>query len=55
MTCSDPEEDIVMSRPTPTIRVNDPIDMVSLVPYLLGFHPDESLVLVALRGGREGA
>lgn len=41
-----------MSRPTPPIRVNNPIDMVSLVPYLLGFYPQESLVVVALSGGR---
>jgi hypothetical protein len=49
---STPKDNIEMSRPMPTIRVNNPTDMVSLVPYLLGFHPDESLVVVALHEGR---
>lgn len=35
-----------------TLRVSGPADLISLVPYLLGFHPEESLVWVSL--GRRG-
>lgn len=34
------------------VTVRDPADVVRLVPYLLGFVPQESLVLVCLRGRR---
>ena len=34
------------------MRIGDRGDLVAAVPYLLGFHPAESLVLVALRGTR---
>lgn len=30
----------------PTLRIHGPVDLLSAVPYLLGFHPAESLVLV---------
>ena len=30
----------------PTIRVTSPADLIEAVPYLLGFHPTESLVVV---------
>lgn len=33
----------------PVLRVATPADLVHAVPYLLGFHPAESLVLVGLR------
>lgn len=36
--------------PIPTLRVRGPADLVQAVPYLLGFHPSRSLVLVGLRG-----
>ena len=36
-------------------RVNAPADILSLVPHTLGFEPRESLVLMALCGGRLGA
>ena len=36
----------------PTLRASGPPEIVQLVPYLLGFHPAESLVLLALRGRR---
>jgi hypothetical protein len=35
-----------------TLRVRGPADLVQTVPYLLGFHPAHSLVLVGLHGGR---
>ncbi len=38
---------------TPVTRVKDPADVVTIVPYLLGFDPEESLVLVALEGPRQ--
>ncbi len=34
---------------TTTIRISDPIDLVKVVPYQLGYHPDHSLVLIGLR------
>ncbi|HEY2205748.1 MAG TPA: DUF4192 domain-containing protein [Pseudonocardia sp.] len=33
------------------LRVRTPADLVIAVPYLLGFHPRDSLVLVGMRGG----
>jgi hypothetical protein len=36
----------------PTLRVRGPADLVQTIPYLLGFHPARSLVLVGLDGGR---
>lgn len=32
----------------PTIRVNCTEDLLALIPFLLGFHPDDSLVLIAI-------
>lgn len=37
-----------------TLRVDGGGDLVELVPYLLGFHPSDSLVFVALRGPSHG-
>ena len=34
------------------LRVRRPADLLAVVPYLLGFQPDESLVAVLVRGGR---
>ncbi|MFL6070418.1 MAG: DUF4192 domain-containing protein, partial [Actinomycetes bacterium] len=36
----------------PILRASGPADIVQLVPYLLGFHPNDSLVLIAMRGRR---
>jgi hypothetical protein len=36
----------------PVLRVTGPDQIAQLVPYILGFHPEDSLVLVALRGRR---
>ena len=44
--------DIVDIVDRPTLRASGPAEIVQLVPYLLGFHPSESLVLLALRGRR---
>lgn len=42
-----------MSRPTTTLRIRDEIDVLALVPYVFGFHPEDSLVVVSLdRAGR---
>jgi hypothetical protein len=35
-----------------TIRVTDPLDLVTVLPYQLGYHPSDSLALVGLRGRR---
>jgi hypothetical protein len=38
---------------TPTrLKVRRPDDLLAVIPYLLGFHPDESLVAVFVRSGR---
>jgi hypothetical protein len=39
----------------PRIQIGDPGELIETVPYLLGFHPRESLVLIGLAGGAEGA
>jgi hypothetical protein len=41
------------SLETPTrLRVRQPDDLLALIPYLIGFHPEESLVAVFVRSGR---
>ena len=41
------------TRPGATVlQVRDPGDLIEAIPYLLGFHPRESLVVVGLDGGR---
>jgi hypothetical protein len=42
-------------RPTsapPVHRISGPVELLDAVPYLLGFHPQDSLVLVGLRAKR---
>ncbi|MDQ1720531.1 MAG: hypothetical protein QOI26_265, partial [Pseudonocardiales bacterium] len=34
----------------PGIRISDPGELIETVPYLLGFHPRESLVLIGFAG-----
>lgn len=36
----------------PLLRIRGPADLMSAVPYLLGFHPEQSLVLIGLTGNR---
>lgn len=43
------------SRELPRIRISDPGELIETVPYLLGFHPRESLVLIGFAGGAESA
>jgi hypothetical protein len=40
------------AEPPPKLRVRRPADFLAVVPYLLGFHPSESLVVVLSRQGR---
>jgi hypothetical protein len=40
------------ATPVPTIKLSSPADLVAATPYLLGFHPERSLVMVALSGPR---
>ncbi len=45
-----------MSEPAaaaPLLRVCSPADLVELVPYLVGFHPKDSVVFISLHGPRE--
>ena len=35
---------------TPTLRLKSPADLLALVPCVLGFHPQDSLVLVVVQG-----
>ena len=35
----------------PRIRISDPEELIDLIPYLIGFHPRESLVIVGFGGG----
>ncbi|QSB17021.1 DUF4192 domain-containing protein [Natronosporangium hydrolyticum] len=34
------------------VKLRSPTDLVAITPYLLGFHPDKSVVLAAFRGNR---
>ncbi|MFR9774547.1 DUF4192 domain-containing protein [Micromonospora sp. MS34] len=36
----------------PRLAVRSPADLIAAVPYLLGFHPADSVVVVAMRGRR---
>ncbi|MFJ6199512.1 DUF4192 domain-containing protein [Micromonospora sp. NPDC092111] len=36
----------------PRLTVRSPADLIAAVPYLLGFHPTDSVVVVAMRGRR---
>lgn len=35
----------------PRLLLTSPLDVLAAVPYLLGFHPEESLVVIGLAGG----
>jgi hypothetical protein len=36
----------------PRLAVRSPADLIAAVPYLLGFHPADSVVVIAMRGRR---
>ena len=40
--------------PTSRIRLSDPAELIAAVPHLLGFHPQDSVVLLGLHGKRLG-
>ena len=44
-----------MEHPTPTLKATTPDELFTVVPYLLGFHPVESLVAIQIDGKRVGA
>ncbi|WP_375502752.1 DUF4192 domain-containing protein [uncultured Jatrophihabitans sp.] len=44
-----------MTRPLPTQRISGPAELLDAIPYLLGFHPTESLVLIGVHAGLLGA
>lgn len=39
---------------TAAIRLTSPGDLVASIPFILGFHPTDSLVIISIRGGRVG-
>ena len=41
-----------MNQPVAQLRLSSPADLVDAVPFLLGFHPQDSLVALAMRGPR---
>ncbi len=41
-----------ISEPQPRLAVHNIEDLVGLVPYLIGFHPEESLVAIVIEAGR---
>ena len=41
-----------ISEQQPRLSVHNIDDLVGLVPYLIGFHPEESLVVIVIEGGR---
>ena len=43
MTDTDPR-----TAPTRGFEPNDPTDLLAMVPYLLGFHPEDSVVLLTV-------
>ena len=43
------------TEPLTVFRVRSPGDLIDLIPYLLGFHPRSSLVLIGLHEGRVAA
>lgn len=48
------QDRIATTGPAPAVtRVSGPADVAAMVPYLLGFQPQESLVVVALEGPRK--
>lgn len=46
------ESQLTSSAELPVLRVNGPSDLIDAVPFLLGFHPADSLVLVGMSAGR---
>ncbi len=36
----------------PTLRLREPADVLAAIPYLVGFHPSDSVVTLALRGNQ---
>jgi hypothetical protein len=40
--------------PAGRVRLSDPAELIAAVPHLLGFHPHDSVVLLALHGKRLG-
>lgn len=47
-----PPEARFVTFPEPQLAVRSLSDLIGMVPYLLGFHPEESLVVIALEQGR---
>lgn len=40
------------TAPRQTLRITSQADLITVIPYLLGFYPDRCVVLIGARGGR---
>src|SRR5437899_71698 len=40
------------SLPDPQVTLRSPADLAEVLPYLIGFHPDDRIVMIALYGAR---
>lgn len=49
---SDARAQAPRAQPGTRIKASDPEDLLALIPYLLGFHPTDSVVTVMTRSGR---
>ena len=47
-----PSADAAVPSPRREVRLRGPSELADALPYLLGFHPDDSIVVVALHGER---
>ena len=34
----------------PRLRLREPVDVLAAIPYLVGYHPSESVILLGMRG-----
>lgn len=44
----------MIQKPTPTVRITSPAGLVASIPALLGFAPEQSLVVIGMRVGAAG-
>ncbi|MEU6720060.1 DUF4192 domain-containing protein [Nonomuraea sp. NPDC046802] len=40
------------TTPQPCLTLTSPLDILAAVPYLVGFHPSQSLIIIGLAGGQ---
>ena len=53
MTASrNPPDGVVAQSRQSGLKVGQPDELLAIIPYLVGFHPDESIVAVFIKSGR---